>query len=790
MKICRFLIKLCILGAVLPLTGCEAAQSKHETALELSDARASDYEIGDVFSSFVDNGGLSVKVVMSDNSKVDIKSDAYTYEVTYKNDKTRSISPYSPFVNSGEYVVTVTKDKLPSASYDITVSPKSDKIVTKIEISDYKTTFYVGDTFSFGGTVTAHYSDGTSTNVTNKASFSGFDSSKSGTKTITVSYGTKKTTYQIEILDVPKILVESITLSATSKTLYVGETFTVTATVLPANASNKTLNWSSSISTYATVSNGVITAKSAGTTIITAKSTDGSNIEKSLSVTVSNKTVDVTGISLDQSTISVQKGKTLQLNATILPSNATDKAVIWSGSKNGISVSSDGLVSVSSTATVGAQATIVATSHGNTAKTASCVVTVSEEPIIEKDAWTIMIYMCGSTLEYDPEDDYYGPNVGLATEDIEEILKTSSIPSDVNIIIETGGAGGWSLNKKYTTTKTTISSSKLQRWEVVSKKDSDSNNKLKPISTLATNQMASQSSFQSFLEWGLTDYPAVNTGVVLWNHGGALGGVCYDSNDNENSLNTIEVAKATEAAIDNTNSDKMTFIGYDACLMGVADIATINADYYKYMVASQESEPGYGWDYSSWLNYLYSNKDNTTSKIEKILDKICSSFITANCDNGGCGQFDYDYYEYYYCYSTLSVFDLSKTNTLVSAFETYASSVKNVSGYFNNIKTAFKNAKNYVFGEGMYGVIDFVKFLEYMDKQFTSISSINVKNAISSLIISKHNCDEYSYTPCGVCAFAPIVTTSGYRLQCDEEDYTGDYATKFSTWQSMMLDNW
>ena len=79
-----------------------------------------------------------------------------------------------------------------------------------------------------------------------------------------------------------------------------------------------------------------------------------------------------------------------------------------------------------------------------------------------------------------------------------------------------------------------------------------------------------------------------------------------------------------------------------------------------------------------------------------------------------------------------------------------------------------------------------------MDKQFSSVSSTNVKNAITSLVISKYNCDEYNYTPCGVNAFVPEITdTSGdYGLQCECEDYEGEYATKFSTWQEIMLANW
>ena len=319
--------------------------------------------------------------------------------------------------------------------------------------------------------------------------------------------------------------------------------------------------------------------------------------------------------------------------------------------------------------------------------------------------------------------------------------------------------------------------------------------------------MATQNSFESFLEWGIEKYPSENTGVIMWNHGGGIGGVCSDENyiDSDgygNVLNTIEVAKASELALANTEADKMTFIGYDACLMGVADIASVNASYYNYMVASEESEPGNGWDYTTWLNNLYNKKANSKTNVENILDKICSSFVYDNCDNDGCGEtyWDEDYQEYYtyYCYSTLAVYDLSKMDTLISEFDSYATKIKAVSGYYSKIKNAFKSNKNYRFSEDEYGALygnnDFIKFLDAMDAQFSSVSSTNLRNAIKALVISNYYCDKYTsiqkITPCGICCFLPEVTGNGtYGLQCLESDYTGTYASKFTVWQSICLNN-
>jgi len=85
------------------------------------------------------------------------------------------------------------------------------------------------------------------------------------------------------------ISVTGITLTPTSMSLNVGSTKTITATISPSNATNKTVTWSSSNTTVATVSNGVVTAKAAGTAVITAKTQDGGKTA-TCSVTVTSGT--------------------------------------------------------------------------------------------------------------------------------------------------------------------------------------------------------------------------------------------------------------------------------------------------------------------------------------------------------------------------------------------------------------------------------------------------------------------------------------------------------------------
>jgi hypothetical protein len=158
--------------------------------------------------------------------------------------------------------------------------------------------------------------------------------------------------------------------------MFAGSTPTsLTATVSPSNATNKEVIWSSSNTAVATVnSSGYVTAVSTGTATITVVTRDG-NKSANCSVTVyPSSTVLVTGVSLDKTSLAMKVGDSaVTLNATISPSNATNKEVTWSSSNTSVAtVSSTGSVSAVST---GTSTITVTTKEGS--KTATCTVTVS-----------------------------------------------------------------------------------------------------------------------------------------------------------------------------------------------------------------------------------------------------------------------------------------------------------------------------------------------------------------------------------------------------------------------------
>ena len=206
---------------------------------------------------------------------------------------------------------------------------------------------------------------------------------KAGTVTITVKTkdGPKTDTCKVIVKEKEpgSVSVTAVTLNRGVMTLEEGESFTLTAAIAPANATNKKLIWSTSDATIVTVNNGIIKGMKKGTATITVKTEDGGKIDECI-VTVKAKsanTVAVKSVSLNKTTLSLQKGKSATLKATITPSNATNKNVTWTTSDKSIAtVSSTGVVKA---VKKGKVTITVKTKDG--AKTAKCTVTVTDTTV-------------------------------------------------------------------------------------------------------------------------------------------------------------------------------------------------------------------------------------------------------------------------------------------------------------------------------------------------------------------------------------------------------------------------
>lgn len=189
--------------------------------------------------------------------------------------------------------------------------------------------------------------------------------------------------------------VSKVQLSQGSMVVTLHQSKSLTASVLPVNASNKGIIWRSKNNAIATVNNGIVYGVNKGSVGIEAIAADGSGRKATANITVAddnystqptqpkpqpaptNTTVSPTGVSVSESSVSLNYGESKNLSASITPSNATNKTIKWSSSNSSV-VSVEDYNSYSVIHAVGTgTATITATSDANHSIKATTTVTVS-----------------------------------------------------------------------------------------------------------------------------------------------------------------------------------------------------------------------------------------------------------------------------------------------------------------------------------------------------------------------------------------------------------------------------
>ena len=199
---------------------------------------------------------------------------------------------------------------------------------------------------------------------------------KTGVAIITVTTMDGKKTASCEVIVSEKVYaVESVSLDQSVLELTVGDDFTLKTTINPENATNKSVTWSSSDETVASVFLGHVTANNPGRTMITVTTEDGHKTA-SCEVIVSEKVYEVESVSLDQSSLVLTVGDEFILHAEINPRNATNKEVTWSSSDESAATVINGRI-----CTVSPGQTIITVMTVDGLKTATCEVTVLPKPV-------------------------------------------------------------------------------------------------------------------------------------------------------------------------------------------------------------------------------------------------------------------------------------------------------------------------------------------------------------------------------------------------------------------------
>ena len=344
----------------------------------------------------------------------------------------------------------------------------------------------------------------------------------------------------------------------------------------------------------------------------------------------------------------------------------------------------------------------------------------------EKGVWTVFVYMCGSDLESDQAS---------ATEDLEEMIEASADSSALRFIVETDGTAEWQ--------NELCSNSEKQRFLI---QDGD----ITEVYNGASTNMGLSSTLSDFLKWGVKEYPSEYMMLDLWDHGGgSITGVCFDEKNDYDALTLMEIDTAL-ASVYNDMTDRFELIGCDACLMATVETANIFAPYARYMVASQNLESGYGWDYTAFADAVSGGAANGVDVGKKLCDAYYSS-----CTYSGE---EYD--------ATLSVIDLSKLDDFVRVFNGYAKELYEYASA-ESVTDIIRTGKNSInFGgnnrsEGYTNMVDVQDFM-LLTADYISTAKAAVTALKNCVVYSKNGLGTYNAG--GLCMYYPLSVQGSSEL--------------------------
>ena len=700
--------------------------------IKLESIEVTDYS-AEVFASTTDSYTFDGKIyaVYTDSTKKDVTSEASITKVDISK------------IGSQQLTVSFTEDGVTkTATKEISVIKKLESI----SISLQKSTLEVNTEFSFVGKVLAVYSDGSSEDITSSAKIdsSGINMSEIGNYTLKASYeaGGQTFTTSCPLAVAARIpVLEKITASDYTPDCLKNSAYTFNGKVTASFDEGPDAD----VTAFCTFSK-IDTSKIGNKTLTISYTDTNSEKTKTLNIIIEvyNKVSSISA----PTTLNVATGKSKTLSASAEPSDARNTKLNYSSENESVAtIDSNGLV----TAKAKGSSIITISSDEDPSITAQTTVVVDDS---FNAKWTILLYLCGADLESDN---------GLATSDINEILSVKNQPEDVNFVIQTGGSSRWHTS--------TISSKYNQRYHIENQKLISDDSQVYS----SYKSMGLTSTLQDFIEWGINKYPADNTGLILWNHGGGMQGVCFDyKTSNQDSLLTEEVVSAVSCALDKTglSGQKLEFIGYDACLMQVQDIASKNAKYFNYMIASEESEAGEGWDYDNWVDDLYNKKATTT-----ILKAVVDSFIQ---DNGGTSSSNND--------QTLSYLDLSYMDAYVTAWNNMSKQLakKITSSNKTSFNNLVKSVKYYADTDYLYyGLFDAKDFIN----KLASNSTFNPGSEYTNAVLTAHsNLVGYNSKGRGAGNSFGVALFWAVSTKAEADYYYTEGCTELSDWRALVTE--
>ncbi len=313
----------------------------------------------------------------------------------------------------------------------------------------------------------------------------------------------------------------------------------------------------------------------------------------------------------------------------------------------------------------------------------------------------LMIYMVGSDLETE---------AGVASRDIAEIIESGFDEENMRVLLCAGGTDYWWTEG--------ISSEHVGVYEVTGQGPEQ-------VYTLNGSSMAQAATLTEFLDYGYEAYPAEHYSLVMWNHGGgAVLGFGADEKHDYDSLSLAELDKAFRDSRFSAEGKRFDWMGFDACLMSMLEVANIMAPYARYMVASEEMEAGDGWNYAC-LKPI-SKMDNYDA--QTAASEIISAYSS--------------YYESNYKYTpdyTMACLDLGCAQKAVDGLgeliEVAALELQQ-NGY-SKIAKMRDGAKSFgkISADGFYDTVDVYDLSEKMKKQYPKESE-GLQTALDEMVVN------------------------------------------------------
>lgn len=330
----------------------------------------------------------------------------------------------------------------------------------------------------------------------------------------------------------------------------------------------------------------------------------------------------------------------------------------------------------------------------------------------EQKKQTIMFYMIGSDLE---------TNAGAASNDIEEIAAACPDIDQYNLVVYTGGSTAWASN---------ISADRNEIWEYTGENfecayESDE-----------LSNMCDPQTLKGFLDYCSEEYPADSYALVLWDHGGGpLGGYGKDIQFNDASMEIGGIAQALGESEICAGGQKLSWLGFDACLMGSLEVASAMAPYAEYMIASEEVEPSFGWDY----NFLGKMTEEGITDGEEAGALIVDEY-------GAFYEAVAELYPQFASDNTLACQDLSKVGKVTDALEELVVSAQSdlESGDYVMLAQQRLSAKGFgKVGEVSYDMVDVKNLAEEMQEKY-ALESKELTDAVDEMVVSNYSNVEHA----------------------------------------------